>query len=231
MYVDPAGGGKNADETAYAVTGYLAGRVYVLDVGGIPGGITEALLARLTEVASKWKVEAIGIEKNFGNGALRQVWEPLLVAEHRCGIEDLWESGQKELRIIDILEPVIAAGKLVIHEDIITDDWIMCQKYAGDVRQTYSLFFQLARITRDKGALVHDDRLDALAGAVRHWVEALGVDEMKAKLAASRENYNRMVKDPLGEGRPMKGFPLQQYRVPSMLSKHGLGMIGHFKRR
>lgn len=231
MYVDPAGGGKNADETAYAVTGYLAGRVYALEVGGIPGGITEALLQQLTDVAVKWKVEAIGIEKNFGNGALRQVWEPLLVKEHRCGIEDLWESGQKELRIIDILEPVIAAGKMVIHEDIITEDWIMCQKYAGDVRQTYSLFFQLARITREKGALVHDDRLDALAGAVRHWVEALGVDEMKAKLAASRENYNRMVKDPLGEGRPMKGFPMQPHGIPSMLKKHGLGMIGHFKRR
>lgn len=231
MYVDPAGGGMNGDETAWAVTGYLAGRVYVLDWGGIKGGLTEEVFERLTAVAVQWKVEHIGIEKNFGNGALRSAWEPKLISQHKCGIEDLWESGQKELRIIDILEPVIASGKLVVHEDLITEDWLECAKYAQDVRQTYSLLFQMARITREKGALIHDDRLDALAGAVRHWVEALGIDEMKAKLAASRENYNRMVKDPLGTGRPMKGFPMQAYAMPSMLAKHKLGSIGHFRNR
>ena len=30
----------------------------------------------------------------------------------------------------------------------------------------YSLFYQMTRITKDRGALVHDDRLDALEGAV-----------------------------------------------------------------
>src|SRR5574337_697407 len=37
-YVDPAGGGVNADETAYAVTAFLNGNVFLLEVGGGPGG-------------------------------------------------------------------------------------------------------------------------------------------------------------------------------------------------
>jgi hypothetical protein len=231
MYVDPAGGGANGDETAYAVTGYLAGRVFLVDAGGIPGGLSEETLMLLTAIAEKWKPEHISIEKNYGNGALAQVWTPMLLKAHKCGIEEVWETGQKELRIIDILEPVIGAGKFVVHEQIITDDWQRCQKFPGDVRQTYSFLFQLARITRDKGALIHDDRLDAVAGSVRHWVEALGVDELKAKLAAQRDNYNKMMQNPLGEGRPMKGIPgFYQPGAPNALTKFGLGGTNHLRR-
>lgn len=37
MYVDPAGGGSNGDEIAYAVTRFLAGRIYLCGSGGLPG--------------------------------------------------------------------------------------------------------------------------------------------------------------------------------------------------
>jgi hypothetical protein len=36
------------------------------------------------------------------------------------------------------------------------------------------VFYQMTRLTRDKGALQHDDRLDALSMAVGYWVEAGG---------------------------------------------------------
>src|SRR5690606_21115636 len=38
MQIDPAGGGANGDETAFAVTGFLNSTVYVLAVGAVPGG-------------------------------------------------------------------------------------------------------------------------------------------------------------------------------------------------
>ena len=41
----------------------------------------------------------------------------------------------------------------------------------GVEKKLYQLFYQLSRITFDKGALRHDDRLDALAIAVGYWVE------------------------------------------------------------
>lgn len=201
MYVDPAGGGQNGDEIAVAVTGYCAGRVFLAYVAGRTGGLTEDNLNWLTEVAVRWNVKTIGIEKNFGNGALKTIWEPNLIREHKCGIEEVWESGQKELRIIDILEPVINAGKLVVHEDVISEDHDSIQKYPAEKRNVYSLCWQIARITREKGSLIHDDRLDAVASAVRFWVEALNQDEEKAMAAARDAQYRKMMNDPLGTGR------------------------------
>lgn len=204
MYVDPAGGGENADEIAVAVTAFLAGRVFLLYIGGRTGGPTAENMQWLTDIAKKWKPKTIGIEKNFGNGAMRLIWEPLLVKEHKCGIEDVWESGQKELRIIDVLEPTIHNGKLVVHEEILREDIEDIQKYPAAERNTYSLFLQLARITRDRGALTHDDRLDALASAVRYWVEAMAQDDEKSRVAARKDQFRKMMKDPLGDGRKHK---------------------------
>lgn len=222
MYVDPAGGGQNGDETAYAVTGFCAGRVLVAAVGGVKGGLTDDALDQLTAVALKWRPKTISIEKNYGNGALSSVWQPRLLKAHKCGIEDVWESGQKELRIIDVLEPIIGTGKMVMHEDVITDDWAQCQKHSGDIRSTYSLFWQMSRITRDRGALIHDDRLDALAGSVRPWVSLLAVDDEKSKARAKQEMYNKMVNNPLGNGRPLGGSFGRPQHTQNALTKFGL---------
>ena len=220
MYVDPSGGGQNGDELAYAITGFLAGRVWLYACGGMYGGVGEAQLNWLTEVAEKWKPKRISVEKNFGNGAFKAVWEPQLLKKHRCGIEDVWESGQKELRIIDILEPMLGAGKFAVHEDLVYEDWRQCQKYAADKRSTYSLFWQMSRITREPKSLIHDDRLDAVAGSARYWVEALAQDEMKAVVAAKDAAYRKLLENPLGEGRKLPTLPFGRGRQePNALSK------------
>lgn len=206
MYVDPAGGGQNGDETAYAVTKFIAGKVVLVDIGGVPGGIGDAALEALTKVAVKWKPHQIDIEKNFGNGALSQIWTPRLLKVHSCTIEDVWESGQKELRIIDTLEPIIGTHRLIVDQKLIEQDWASVQSYPAERRASYSLFVQMARITRDRGALYHDDRLDALAGSARHWLESLAQDEQQVAVAAQRAAYAAMMKDPLGNGQPMPGW-------------------------
>ncbi len=203
MYVDPAGGGQNGDETAYAIAKCAGGRIFITKVGAVKGGLDQQQLDQLTEIAISNKVTGVGVEKNFGNGALVNVWRPILLkaakaAGMNIAIEERWESGQKELRIIDILDPVIASGKLIFDEQCIEDDWQLCQKYPVQERGIYSLFWQMARITRDKNCLIHDDRLDALAGAVRYWVEHLAADENQARVAAAQKAYDRMVKNPLG---------------------------------
>jgi len=38
------------------------------------------------------------------------------------------------------------------------------------------LTHQMTRITKDRGALGHDDRLDALSMAVSYWVEQMAAD-------------------------------------------------------
>ena len=42
------------------------------------------------------------------------------------------------------------------------------------------MFHQLTHITVDRQSLAHDDRLDAVAGAVQYWNESLAIDEDRA---------------------------------------------------
>ncbi len=235
MYVDPSGGGKNGDEIAYAITGFVAGRVFLAESDGMPGGFTEAQYNWLTTACLKWRPRVIHIEKNFGNGAFAASWLPHLRAAQAVkglqanDVEEVWESGQKELRIIDVLEPMIGSGKFVVYEDLLRLDWLRCQKYPSDIRQTYSLFWQLARITRDKGALIHDDRLDAVAGSARYWAEALAQDSEKVVAAQKRDEWAKMQSNPLGNGRPLPGS-LAAQAVPNALQRHNLGDTGHLRR-
>jgi len=204
MYVDPAGGGKNGDETAYAIVGFLNGNLYVLDVGGIPGGFEQAGFTTLSHKARDWKVNRILVEKNFGNGAYLHSWLPTLRGEYPqtvgggCAIEEVWESGQKELRIIDVLEPIIARGSLIFSDDICRNEAASLNPYPLEKRITYSIFHQLAHITRDKSSLAHDDRLDALAGACRYWTQQLGIAQDRAIQAQREAEFRAWQANPLG---------------------------------
>jgi hypothetical protein len=91
-------------------------------------------------------------------------------------LEEVRHSKQKELRIIDTLEPVMNQHRLVIDREVIQKDYDSIQKYPNDIAQRYSLFYQMTRITKDRGALAHDDRLDALAMATAYWVEQMAGD-------------------------------------------------------
>ena len=206
MYVDPAGGGQNGDETAYAVTKFCASKVFLVDVGGVPGGLDDASLDALTLIATKWSPDQIDIEENFGSGALRSVWTPKLLKKHKCHIEPVWESGQKELRIINTLEPMIGNGRFVVDKRLLEQDWRSCQKYPASKRSSYSFFYQLSRITRDRDSLAHDDRLDAVAGSSRHWIENLKQDEDRVTAALKQKRYTEMMNNPLGNGRRMPGY-------------------------
>ena len=219
MYVDPAGGGANGDELAYAVTKFLAGYIYVVDVGGIPGGYSDKELDFMTAVAVKWKPQQIDIEENYGNGAFRQIWTPKLIQQHKCGVGEVWEAGQKELRIIDILEPVIASNRLVVDTGLLERDWNSTLKYPGVKRSLYSLFFQMARVTRDKGSLSHDDRLDALAGSVRFWVNHLSQDKLKVQAAVREREYRKLMENPFGDGRPVKGYKVPNSNFSNLIHK------------
>lgn len=223
-YVDPAGGGLNADETAYAVTGFLNGNIILLDIGGLPGGYEEEKLRLLAQRLKRWKPNSIKVEKNMGFGAFKAVFLPIWRREAAdlatsCGLEDDYVTGQKEARIIATLEPVINGGRLIVHEDVVEADTRDCERYPAAVRLQYSLFHQLAKITRDRGSLIHDDRLDALEGAVRHWQEQLALDQKKRVEAQRRTEHAKQIADPLGHKR---------YEEPT---KRGGGISRFIKRK
>ncbi|KKL97392.1 hypothetical protein LCGC14_1834960 [marine sediment metagenome] len=186
MFIDPSG--RGADETSYAVVKMLNGWLYLTDVGGFTGGYSEETLKKLAAVASLNKVNMIQCEPNFGDGMFMELFKPVLSRIYKCGIEEGPRASiQKEKRIIDILEPVMNQHRLVVDKALIKKDY----ETAPD--PLYSLFYQLTRITRAKGALRHDDRLDALAGAVAYWVEQMGRDGAKAAL----EHKDRLLEEEL----------------------------------
>lgn len=201
MYVDPAGGGKNGDETAYAVTGFLNGNIYLLSCGGMAGGYGIAQMQALADIALKWKVNKVIVEKNMGYGAFSAVWLPILQATHKCAVEEDLVHGQKELRIIETLEPVIARGSFIVNETVLDEDRDTSAGYEASRRGLYSLFHQLSKITRERNCLFHDDRADALEGAVRYWVKMLAIDQNHAVIAQQKREFIESIKDPLGHQR------------------------------
>lgn len=186
MSIDPSGRGK--DETGYAVIKSLAGNLYLTDAGGISGGYEESTLEQLAQIAKRNQVKYIIIEANFGDGMFTQLIKPVLGRIYPCTVEEVKHSTQKEARIIDTLEPVMTGHRLIVDRKIIEKDF----ETAKDIK--YSLFYQMTRITRDRGALVHDDRLDALAMAVAYWVETMARDNNKAATEIKSQALDRELK-------------------------------------
>jgi hypothetical protein len=170
LAIDPAGRGK--DETGYAVVKMLYGRLFVSECSGFLGGYEEPNLRKLAMVAKKHRVNEILVESNFGDGMWTRLFSPILNKIYPCTVTEVKHTFQKELRIIDTLEPVMNQHKLIISPDVIRKD-------AKD-DLNYQLMYQMSRITRERGALAHDDRLEALAMAVGYWVEEMGVDSETA---------------------------------------------------
>lgn len=174
MSIDPSGRGK--DETGYAVVKMLNGFLYVTAAGGIKGGYQEDTLKFLSVTAKKHKVNSIVIESNFGDGMFCELLKPVLHKIHSCRIDEVRHNTQKEKRIIDTLEPVMSGHRLVIDPQVIQDDFESTQRYPKDHALRYQLIYQLSRITRDRGSITNDDRLDALSMAVGYWAEQMAQD-------------------------------------------------------
>jgi hypothetical protein len=196
MFIDPAGRGK--DETAYAVVKILNSTLYLTASGGFSGGgYDDDTLQALANVAAQQSVNLVLVEPNFGDGMFLKLFQPWLLKSHRCSLEEADRATvQKEKRIIDVLEPILNQHRLVVAESVVRADLT-----ADDPSR--QLFYQLTRVTREKGALKFDDRLDALAGAVAYWIDHLA----KAQDAALEASVEKLRKADLKKFLKAAGSP------------------------
>jgi len=165
MTIDPKGGG--ADTVGYTVAGHLNGVIYILDSGGVAkgkadaSGLSDVVMVKLAKIAYTYGIKRVLIESNWGGGKTESAWAKLF-APHLAKwngptqIDLHHVTGQKERRICDILQPLTENHRLVFSE-----------KAAKCAELTY----QFTHITRDAGALGHDDELDALATACEAFLE------------------------------------------------------------
>ncbi len=178
MSIDPSGRGK--DETGYAVGYMLASNIWVPKAGGLQGGYDPETLDELVRIAKVHKVQTIVIESNFGDGMFGKLLEPVLLrAGVYAEIVEVRSNTMKEMRILDILEPVISQHRLIVDPSVVEEDHNTIQVYEGLMRSHKSLFHQMTHICRMKDALRHDDRVDALAMLVGHFVELMNQDARK----------------------------------------------------
>lgn len=177
MAIDPSG--RGSDESAYAIVKYLNGYLFLMDMGGFQEGYSDLTLTLMAQKAKFWNVNEVVVEANFGDGMFTKVMTPIFNKIHPVTITEVKNTKQKELRIIDTLEPVMMRHRLIVNKQVIEDDY---RRY--EENQAYSLIYQMTRLCRDKNALSHDDRLDALTMAVSYWLEVMDAESDVSKEAS-----------------------------------------------
>jgi len=150
--------------------------LFLTESGGFNSGYTEDTLSALATVAKRQKVTQIIVEENYGGGMFTQLLKPVLGRVYPCSVEEVKHSKQKELRIIDTLEPILNQHRLIVDKRVIERDYRDNQHLPPEMALRYQLFYQMSRITKDRGALAQDDRLDALAIGVAFWTERMAQD-------------------------------------------------------
>lgn len=174
LAIDPSG--RGSDETAYAIVKMLNGFLYVVDAGGIEGGYSASTLQHLTDLAKMNSVNLVLIESNFGDGMFTELLKPYMTKTYPCTMEEVRHNTQKEQRIIDTLEPIMNQHRLVIDPKVVQKDYDSVQNMPPEKGVKYMLTYQMTRITKQRGALAHDDRLDVLAMACQYWVDQMAAD-------------------------------------------------------
>lgn len=202
LFVDPAGRGK--DQTAWAIVSSLNGMLFVHRVEGYEGDPAEAMQL-IAQDAKAYNVNVIEVEPNFGQGMWVTAFAPVLqeVWPGGCTVQESeWARGQKEVRIIDTIEPVLTQHRLIF------DDGMVRKDVKGD-ELIYSLLYQLTHITRERGCLRHDDKLDALAGAVAYFMRVMSQSVSDGRSAYLQQRMEDEIEDFLAS---MEDSPLGMRR-------------------
>ena len=199
MAVDPSG--KGADETAVAVTGSYAGQAFVLCCKGIKGGFGDEVLEEIARTAKQYKVNRILVEENLGQGMFKSLLQPVLAkVGYACSVDLVRHHIQKERRICDTIEPLSSSRRLVFDRSVVQQDYDSVQSMPADQQRSYMLMHQFSRITRDRGALRHDDRLDALSMALGFHADAMARDRDREMREVREERHNRLLEEFLKPG-------------------------------
>ena len=199
-FIDPSGKGK--DETTLTIGGVVSSIPYVLKQAGWMDGYGEDTLKGIASLCVQFNVKTLRIEEDFGQGMFAQLLAPFVrkaweeenkrrpKADHGATeiVSERAKKMQKELRILEVLEPLFNAHRIVMAKEVLEEDVMQVKRRDGtDLRDRYSLMYQITRLTREKDCLAHDDRVEGLAGLMSMLLEYLGLnpdDEAKKRREA-----------------------------------------------
>lgn len=191
--LDPAG--RGTDKTGLSIVSHLAGMFWCKAVLGLPGGIEPE---KLETIASTLRQHDASIVTMEGNIDIMGSFESVLnIAIQRlsvrpgedsrfpdgwsCKIVRVHSSGQKEVRIIECLEPLLSTHRMVFDPS--------CVMPARPYIQSNDFQHQLTRLTKQLKCLPEDGKIDSLALAIRSWQSEAGIDP---KMSAARREQNSL---------------------------------------
>lgn len=182
--IDPAG--RGTDKTGLAIAGHLTGTFWVPVVKGLPGGFEPEKLEYIATILREWNVRDLYCESNIDAFGVYEAVMSMAIRRFTvktgedsrfpngwtCRIEKVRAVGQKEVRIIECLEPIISTHRMVVAPDVLEED--------GNDKLDNNLQYQISRITKDRGCLREDGKADALSIVMRAWQDALRLDPHKS---------------------------------------------------
>lgn len=188
--MDPSG--RGADETVAVILSQLNGLIYIRKILAFQDGYGNKTLTTILREAKYFGATRCVIESNFGDGAVMELMKRH-AQEMKVGIdfEEVRATTRKEDRIIDTLEPVLNQHRLVIDPDVILWDYNSNPELPQEERLPKMLMYQLTRMCREKGAVRHDDRVDALALGVRYFQDVLAVSAEQQIIQDRRQEWNK----------------------------------------
>lgn len=212
-WIDTSGEGE--DETTWTILAGLAGRVYLLWQGSSREGHTEATMKAIAKDFATWGVQQAFVEANFGGGMFATLLKPhLQKAGAVTDVEDIPATRiQKEVRIVNALEPLMTSHRLVVNTGVFRQDFDNVHEYKDVIesrRRFYRLTYQLTRMTKLKGAVKFNDRADGLGSGVVHFADrlqrALDHESNLSKEQALQREAQKIIDARIKAGLPVAGW-------------------------
>ncbi len=190
--VDPSG--RGTDETVACYLSQLNGFIYLHEIKAFRDGYSDHTLLEILKGCRRYKASTLLIESNFGDGIVSELFRKHCQnTKTGINIEETRANVRKEDRIIDSLEPVLNQHRLVIDPRIVEWDYKSNQDAPGETRLLYMLFYQMSRMCREKGAVKHDDRIDALAQGVKWFTDSFAISADEQMKQDRRDEWNDML--------------------------------------
>jgi hypothetical protein len=190
--VDPSG--RGSDETVAVVLSQANGYVFVRDMKAFRDGYSDATLSDIVRLGKKYKASRLLVESNFGDGMICELFNRHIQQMGASfSTEEVRATVRKEERIIDTLEPVMNQHKLIIDPKIFEYDYSSNPEAPPEKRLEYMLGYQMSRMCREKGAIKHDDRIDALSQGVQWFIDSLAQSAFKAQAIRKNDEWKAMM--------------------------------------
>jgi len=190
--VDPSG--RGSDETTAAYISQRNGVLYLHEMRAHKDGYSDTTLLDILKSCRKYNVTTLLIESNFGDGIVAELFKKHIIqTKQTLNVEETRANVRKEDRIIDTLEPILNQHRLVVDKSVIEWDYASNPDTAPEKRLEYMLFYQMSRMCREKGAVRHDDRIDALAQGVQYFIDALSISAQQEIINKRQSDWQDII--------------------------------------